>query len=77
MGAKIIENETGLTIEGLCEMNGAKVNSHDDHRIAMACAVAALSAKGKTEISDVECVNKSYPSFFRDLKKLGGNVYDS
>jgi len=41
----------------------------------MACAVAGLRAKGKTEILQAECVNKSYPEFFIDLEKLGANVY--
>ena len=43
--------------------------SHNDHRIAMACAVAALSAKGKQQ-SACRSNNKSYPAFFDDLKKL-------
>jgi 5-enolpyruvylshikimate-3-phosphate synthase len=40
----------------------------------MACAVAALGAKGETKIQDVECINKSYPQFFSDLRTLGANV---
>jgi len=75
MGAKIIEGEEGLTIRGPCELKGGRVSSSNDHRIAMACAVAALKARDKTEILGVECVDKSYPSFFEDLKKLGGDVH--
>ena len=59
-----------MTIKGTKEIKGAKVTSHNDHRIAMACAVAALGAKGTTEISEAEAVKKSYPQFFDDFKKL-------
>ncbi|MCK4243711.1 3-phosphoshikimate 1-carboxyvinyltransferase, partial [Candidatus Bathyarchaeota archaeon] len=46
----------------------------NDHRIAMACTVAALAAKGKTKILQANCVNKSYPDFFRDLQSMGANI---
>lgn len=59
-----------MAIEGGNQLKGAKVSSHNDHRIAMACAVAALGAKGATIIEDAEAVDKSYPDFFKDLKKL-------
>jgi 3-phosphoshikimate 1-carboxyvinyltransferase len=74
MGADIIVNEDGLTINGGRSLHGAIVDPHNDHRIAMACAVAALGAKGETKIQDVECINKSYPQFFSDLHVLGANV---
>lgn len=73
MGADITVHEEGLTISG-CSLHGATVNPHNDHRIAMCCAVAALGAKGETKIQDVECINKSYPQFFNDLRALGANV---
>ena len=50
------------------------LNSHHDHRIAMACAVAALKADGQTEIEEADAINKSYPDFYDDLKKLGADV---
>jgi len=53
---------------------GAHVESHDDHRIAMAVAVAALGASGKVNIRDSQCVAKSYPGFFDDLRHLGATV---
>ena len=74
MGADIIETEDGLTIKGLNKLRGTRINPYGDHRIAMACSVAALRARGKTEILQAECVNKSYPTFFEDLKKLEVNV---
>jgi 3-phosphoshikimate 1-carboxyvinyltransferase len=77
MGADITVNEDGLTINGGSRLRGATVNPHNDHRVAMACAVAALSAEGKTKIQNVECINKSYPQFFSDLRLLGANVVGS
>ena len=62
----MIVNGSGLT--------GAKVHSRHDHRIAMACAVAALKAKEKTTIDEADAVKKSYPDFYDDLKKLGASV---
>jgi 3-phosphoshikimate 1-carboxyvinyltransferase len=53
---------------------GAHVESHDDHRIAMAVAVAALRATGKVSIRDSQCVAKSYPGFFDDIRHLGAIV---
>ena len=55
-------------------VKGSLVHSHHDHRIAMACAVAALNADGETRIEAAEAINKSYPDFFEDLEKLGANV---
>jgi 3-phosphoshikimate 1-carboxyvinyltransferase len=77
MGADITVNEDGLTINGGCPLHGATVDPHNDHRIAMACAVAALGAEGETKIQNVECINKSYPQFFSDLRVLGANVVGS
>jgi 3-phosphoshikimate 1-carboxyvinyltransferase len=55
-------------------VQGAVVDSHHDHRIAMACAVAALRAKGEVAISGPACVSKSYPAFFSDLEALRDNA---
>ncbi|MBN1784906.1 MAG: 3-phosphoshikimate 1-carboxyvinyltransferase [Candidatus Bathyarchaeota archaeon] len=74
MGADVTVNEDGLTINGGCNLHGTTIDPHNDHRIAMACAVAALGAKGETKIQNVECINKSYPQFFKDLRVLGVNV---
>jgi 3-phosphoshikimate 1-carboxyvinyltransferase len=56
------------------KVKSARVNSHEDHRIAMAEAVAALGATGEIYIKDAHCVAKSYPGFFDDLRKIGTNV---
>ncbi len=74
MGADIVVNEDGLAINGSPGLNGVTIDPHNDHRIAMSCAVAALGAVGETKIQNVECINKSYPQFFSDLRVLGANV---
>jgi 3-phosphoshikimate 1-carboxyvinyltransferase len=52
-------------------VRGAHVDAHNDHRIAMACAVAALRAEGDVALTGETCVSKSYPGFFSDLAALG------
>jgi len=74
MGADIKTLKDGLIIKGPCPLHGTSINSHNDHRIAMACAIAALEASGKTRIQNAECVRKSYPNFFDDLRSLGADV---
>lgn len=74
MGAKIAMDESSLTVEGPCALHGAVIDPRNDHRIAMACAVAALGASGETRIQYAECVRKSYPRFFSDLRLLGVDV---
>jgi 3-phosphoshikimate 1-carboxyvinyltransferase len=74
MGAQITMDENSLTVKGPCALHGATIDPHNDHRIAMACAVAALGASGETRIQDAECVRKSYPKFFSDLRELGVDV---
>ena len=73
LGIKIeIEGELMRVFGG--SVNGGKVASHGDHRIAMACAVAALAADGEVEIDGAECVEKSYPDFFEDLAAVDANI---
>jgi 3-phosphoshikimate 1-carboxyvinyltransferase len=74
MGAQIAIDKASLTVKGPCALNGAVIDPHNDHRIAMACAVAALGASGETRIQDAECVRKSYPRFFSDLRVLGADL---
>lgn len=72
MGAEIEERPDGLRIEGPQELRGATVESHHDHRIAMALAIAALRATGTTQIRGAEVVDVSYPGFFSELGALRG-----
>lgn len=71
MGAEITLNDDGLLIKGGSLLHGATIDPHNDHRIAMACAVAALRAEGETMIQNADCVRKSYPQFFTHLKQIG------
>jgi 3-phosphoshikimate 1-carboxyvinyltransferase len=73
MGAEVVEQEEGL-VARKSSLTGAKVDSWGDHHVAMACALAALGARGKTTIKSAEAVSKSYPGFFSDLQKIGANV---
>jgi 3-phosphoshikimate 1-carboxyvinyltransferase len=74
MGVEIQLQGDLMLIEGGTGVIGAKVVSHHDHRIAMACAIAALRAEGITTIGDAEAVNKSYPGFYEHLQDLGVNL---
>ena len=70
MGANITAHDDGWTIIGPSRLQGARVRSHGDHRVAMALAVAGLLAEGETQIEDAECVEISYPEFFDQLESL-------
>lgn len=74
MGAVIIEHPEGMTIHGVKQLSGAVLDSHNDHRVAMALAMASLKTKGDIVIKNAEAVTKSYPHFWEDFKKLGGDI---
>jgi 3-phosphoshikimate 1-carboxyvinyltransferase len=74
MGVNIEIDGDNMLITGNTKLNGAIVHSHHDHRIAMACAVAALKANGKTTIHDADAINKSYPDFYDHLQKLNASI---
>jgi 3-phosphoshikimate 1-carboxyvinyltransferase len=73
-GADIALREDILEISGPATFRNGRVDSRNDHRIAMAGALAGLASKSGVEVSDTECVAKSYPEFFEDLEALGGDV---
>jgi len=58
------------------EVKGAHVESHEDHRIAMALSIAALGATGNVYIRDSQCIGKSYPEFYNDIRNLGAVVHE-
>jgi 3-phosphoshikimate 1-carboxyvinyltransferase len=74
MGVEIILQDDVMIINGTNKLKGATVHSHHDHRIAMACAVAALKADGETIIEQADAINKSYPDFYEHLKQLGAFI---
>jgi 3-phosphoshikimate 1-carboxyvinyltransferase len=74
MGVEIILQDDLMMIKGGTGLKGAAVHSRHDHRIAMACAVAALKASGDTTIEEAEAINKSYPNFYEHLQLLNATV---
>ena len=72
LGATIEGTDDGFIINGVDTFRGGEVDGANDHRIAMSAAIASQCATGDIIIRGAECVNKSYPTFFEDFKKLGG-----
>jgi len=70
MGVEITLQDDLMLVKGGKGVNGASVHSRHDHRIAMACAVAALKATGEVAIEEAESVNKSYPDFYKHMASL-------
>jgi len=69
---KIIDDT--IHIKGVSKLKGASLNSHNDHRIAMALAVISSLCDGNIILNGHEAVNKSYPKFWEDFKQLGGKI---
>ena len=74
MGVDAAGTPDGCVVRGPAKLRGAQVDSHGDHRILMAAAVAGLVAQGPVEISDPWCFRVSYPSFLDDLRALGAEM---
>ncbi len=72
LGGKAEATENTLSVYGT-GLIGGTVNSYGDHRIAMAAAIAATVCKEPVTILGAECVKKSYPGFWEDYIRLGGN----
>lgn len=70
MGVPIRLQDDLMVIEGGHPIKSATVHSHHDHRIAMACAIAALCADGPVQVEGADAVNKSYPRFWQHLAQL-------
>ncbi len=74
LGADIKEEGDTLIIKGVSKLKGARVDSWNDHRIAMAMAVASIRCEETVIIDGASAVEKSYPNFWQDFKMLGGDV---
>ena len=70
LGVIVEEREDGMTIRGREALQGNKVRSFADHRVAMSLAIAGLRAEGGVEIDDAQCVDISFPAFFDLLGKI-------
>lgn len=73
LGADIIETEDGMIINGVSKLKGGSVSSWNDHRIAMAMAIASTVCEQPVIIDGAEAVKKSYPHFYDDFARLGGD----
>ena len=75
MGAQVTEHPDALTITGKDGLEGGvRVDSHNDHRIAMMAAIAATRCAKPVTVLNAGCVAKSYPGFWNDYESLGGNI---
>lgn len=74
MGADIEERADGLLIRPSSLKGSLDLHSHHDHRLAMALTIAALSAEGESLIHSIDCVGKSYPTFFSDFTQLKARI---
>lgn len=74
LGGAATPTADGLVVHGGRPLTGGLVESHGDHRIAMAAAIAGVAAAGSTAIDDTTCVATSYPTFFEHLGLLGAAV---
>lgn len=73
MGAKVVEKADGLIIYQ-SHLKGAQVQGFNDHRTVMALALAGMLASGTTTVRGAEAVNKTFPEFYRLMKKLGAKI---
>ena len=74
LGGQAEETEDGLVIRGQTDLKGGTVDSCGDHRIAMSAAVASIACREEVVIYGAEAVRKSYPRFWEDFARLGGNI---
>lgn len=74
LGVEVKLFENSFSFRGVEKFKSAKIDSHNDHRIAMAASIAATFAEGPIIINDSQCVEKSYKNFYEDFKSLGGKT---
>jgi 3-phosphoshikimate 1-carboxyvinyltransferase len=77
LGARIEPRPDGFIVEGPTSLRGGVVDSHGDHRLAMALAVAGLVAKGEVTIENAECVADSFPGFAGLMRSLGAKIHST
>ncbi|MFN2286567.1 MAG: 3-phosphoshikimate 1-carboxyvinyltransferase, partial [Anaerolineae bacterium] len=76
LGAEIEAREDGFIVEGPTSLRSAAVDSHGDHRLGMALAVAGLVAEGETIIENAGCIADSFPGFGNVLRGLGATLVE-
>jgi 3-phosphoshikimate 1-carboxyvinyltransferase len=76
MGGRTEELPDGLIIHGGSRLQGARCESHGDHRVAMALIVAGFQADGETTVLDTGCIGTSYPNFVETTERLFPNLLE-
>jgi 3-phosphoshikimate 1-carboxyvinyltransferase len=74
LGADVEEASDGFTVTGNGTLQGGRVASHSDHRLAMALAVAGLAGEGPVEVDGAGILSESYPGFVKSLDRLGAAI---
>ncbi len=74
LGGIVEEGKESLKVVGVGKLEGGTTESFNDHRLAMASAIASIISEDRVIIKDAEAVNKSYPKFYEDFISLGGNI---
>jgi 3-phosphoshikimate 1-carboxyvinyltransferase len=74
MGARIEPRPDGFVVNGPTQLTGGEVDSHGDHRLGLALAIAGLVAKGKTTVLGAECIPDSFPGFVEAMNSLGAQL---
>jgi 3-phosphoshikimate 1-carboxyvinyltransferase len=74
VGGYAEETDDGMIIHGGKPLKGGKVDGYNDHRIVMSASVLSILCDDNIEITDSNAVEKSYPDFFNDFNKMGGNA---
>lgn len=70
LGADVEELEDGMIIKGKSKLNGGKIKTFKDHRIAMAFSTLNLISDEKIKLDDEDCINVSFPGYFDFIKSL-------
>ncbi len=74
LGAVIDEHPDGFDVHGPVRLRGGAVSSHDDHRLGMALAIAALAADSPVTVADAGCIADSFPGFVDTMRQLGADM---
>ncbi|MHA1916992.1 MAG: 3-phosphoshikimate 1-carboxyvinyltransferase, partial [Candidatus Ranarchaeia archaeon] len=73
LGVDIKKTEDSLTINGPSTPQGI-ADAMNDHRLAMALTILGIKSEEGITITGAECITKSYPDFFGEIKKIGANI---
>lgn len=73
LGADVETGPDYMIVHGGKPLTGAQVESYDDHRVAMAMAVAGLFSDGEMQVNEAQCASVSFPGFFEKMNAIGCN----